>query len=85
MAIEHATKMSVPQCIAIVDEGCNLVAFFRMAGSHVLSIQSAQLKAMTAVSTGKPVDALRRLLWFGNKARQTVQHNIRRPMLNIRE
>ena len=31
-AIEHATKMGVPQCIAIVDEGCNLVAVFRMTG-----------------------------------------------------
>lgn len=57
-AIEHATKMGVPQCIAIVDEGCNLVAFFRMAGSRVLSIQSAQRKAMTAASTGKPTGSL---------------------------
>lgn len=57
-AIEHANKMGVPQCIAIVDEGCNLLAFFRMAGSRVLSIQSAQRKAMTAASTGKPTGSL---------------------------
>ncbi|KQZ01583.1 glcg protein [Pseudolabrys sp. Root1462] len=57
-AIEHAHNMGVPQCIAIVDEGCNLVAFFRMTGSRVLSIQSAQRKAMTAASTGKPTGGL---------------------------
>jgi uncharacterized protein GlcG (DUF336 family) len=57
-AIKHATKMGVPQCIAIVDEGCNLVGFFRMTGSRVLSIQSGQRKAMTAASTGKPTGSL---------------------------
>lgn len=57
-AIAHAHRMGVPQCIAIVDEGCNLVAFFRMTGSRVLSIQSAQRKAMTAASTGKPTGTL---------------------------
>jgi uncharacterized protein GlcG (DUF336 family) len=50
--------MGVPQCIAIVDVGCNLVAFFRMTGSRVLSIQSAQRKAMTSASTGKPTGSL---------------------------
>lgn len=53
-AVAHAEKMGVPQCIAIVDEGCNLMAFVRMDGARVLSIRSSQRKAMTAATTGKP-------------------------------
>ncbi len=53
-AIAYAEKMKVPQCIAVVDEGCNLLAFARMDGSRVLSVMSAQRKAMTAATTGKP-------------------------------
>jgi glc operon protein GlcG len=57
-AVEHARAMGVPQCIAIVDEGCNLMAFIRMDGARVLSIQSSQRKAMTAATTGKPTGDL---------------------------
>jgi uncharacterized protein GlcG (DUF336 family) len=53
-AISHAKTMGVPQCIAIVDDGCNLLAFARMDGARVLSVMSAQRKAMTAATTGKP-------------------------------
>ena len=53
-AIAYADKMGVPQCISIVDEGCNLLAFARMDGARVLSILSSQRKAMTAATTGKP-------------------------------
>lgn len=57
-AVAHAEKMGVPQCIAIVDEGCNLMAFVRMDGARVLSIKSSQRKAMTAATTGKPTGSL---------------------------
>ena len=53
-AIAHARLMGVPQCISIVDEGCNLLAFVRMDGARILSIPSSQRKAMTAATTGKP-------------------------------
>jgi glc operon protein GlcG len=53
-AVAYAAKMKVPQCIAVVDEGCNLIAFIRMDGARVLSIASSQRKAMTAATTGKP-------------------------------
>jgi uncharacterized protein GlcG (DUF336 family) len=53
-AIAHATKMGVPQCISIVDEGCNLVAFARMDGARVLSTLSSQRKAMTAAASRTP-------------------------------
>ena len=57
-AVAHAEAMRVPQCIAIVDEGCNLMAFMRMDGARVLSIKSSQRKAMTAATTGKPTGGL---------------------------
>jgi glc operon protein GlcG len=53
-AVEHAAAMGVPQCIAVVDDGCNLMAFVRMDGARVLSIRSSQRKAMTAATTGRP-------------------------------
>jgi glc operon protein GlcG len=53
-AIVHANAIGVPQCVAIVDDGCNLLAFARMDGARILSIKSAQRKAMTAATTGKP-------------------------------
>jgi len=57
-AVEAATEMGVPQCIAIVDEGCNLLAFVRMDGARVLSIESATRKAMTAAVTGQPTGGI---------------------------
>jgi len=50
-AIAKATAMNQPQCIAIVDEGCNLLAYTRMDGAKVLSEQSALRKAKTAASS----------------------------------
>ena len=53
-AIKKATEMGQPQCIAVVDDGCNLLAFVRMDGARVLSIESAKHKAMTAASIRAP-------------------------------
>ena len=49
-AIAHAEKMGVPQCVAIVDRGGNLLAFERMEGAKLLSQHSAIQKAITAAS-----------------------------------
>jgi uncharacterized protein GlcG (DUF336 family) len=57
-AIDAARQIGVPQCVAIVDEGCNLLAFIRMDGARVLSIESATRKAMTAATTGAPTGAI---------------------------
>ncbi|RWX81156.1 heme-binding protein [Neorhizobium lilium] len=57
-AIDAAEDMGVPQCIAIVDEGCNLLSFIRMDGARVLSIESATRKAMTAATTGQPTGGI---------------------------
>jgi len=53
-AVAKATAMGVPQCIAIVDDGGNLLAFLRMDGAKFLSIESAMRKAITAVSSRVP-------------------------------
>lgn len=57
-AVRAAEEMGVPQCIAIVDEGCNLLSFIRMDNSRVLSIESATRKAMTSATTGMPTGQL---------------------------
>lgn len=49
--IAKARAMGVPQCIAVVDDGGHLLAFTRMDGAKVLSIDSSIRKAMTAASS----------------------------------
>jgi uncharacterized protein GlcG (DUF336 family) len=53
-AIAKAQEMNVPQCIAIVDTGGNLLVFIRMDGAKVLSQISATQKAVTAASSKAP-------------------------------
>lgn len=53
-----ALSMGVPQCISIVDTGGHLLAFTRMDGAFVLSIDSSLVKAMTAASYGEPTGHL---------------------------
>ncbi len=49
--IDKAQAMGVPQCVAVTDDGGNLLAFVRMDGAKFLSIETAQRKAMTAASS----------------------------------
>ena len=53
-AMTKATAMGQPQCIGVVDDGCNLLAFVRMDGAKILSEKSAIHKAMTAASSRAP-------------------------------
>ncbi len=53
-AVAYARRWAFRNVSRCVDDGCNLLAFARMDGARVLSIASAQRKAMTAASTGKP-------------------------------
>jgi glc operon protein GlcG len=50
-AVAKAEAMQVPQCIAVVDAGGNLLAFARMDGAKVLSQHTATQKAVTAATT----------------------------------
>ena len=53
-AMDKASAMGVPQCISVVDTGGHLLAFARMDGAFVQSIDSSLKKAMTAASYGQP-------------------------------
>lgn len=57
-AIAKAEAMTVPQCIAIVDTGGNLLAFMRMDGAKVLSQISATQKAVTSASGCVPTGGI---------------------------
>lgn len=49
-AEEKAQEIDVPMCIAVMDEGANLVGFHRMDGALLASIDIAQNKAYSSVS-----------------------------------
>ncbi|MDQ0511649.1 GlcG/HbpS family heme-binding protein [Ancylobacter amanitiformis] len=53
-AIARANELGVPQNIAIVDEGGNLLAFVRMDGAKLLSRETSLSKAITAASHRQP-------------------------------
>jgi glc operon protein GlcG len=57
-AMDKAASMGVPQCISVVDTGGHLLAFCRMDGAFVQSIDSSLKKAMTAASYGKPTGGM---------------------------
>jgi uncharacterized protein GlcG (DUF336 family) len=50
--------MGVPQCVAIVDNGGNLLAFARMDGAKPLSVDSAMRKAISAASSRAPTGGM---------------------------
>ena len=57
----EAVKLGTQMCIAIVDSGANLKAFFRMDDAWVGSIDVAVKKARTAVFFGMPTGAIGKL------------------------
>ncbi len=57
-ALAKAKAVGVPQCIAVVDTGGNLLAFARMDNAKVLSQFSALQKAVTAASSKVPTGGL---------------------------
>ena len=53
-AARKATEIGVPMCIAVTDEGGQLIAFERMDGAKVSSISIAIDKAFTAAAARNP-------------------------------
>ena len=53
-AVAKASDMRVPQCVAVVDSGGQLVTMARMDGAFALSIDTALRKAQTAACYGAP-------------------------------
>ncbi len=74
-AVSKAEEIGAPQCIAVTDVGGHLLAFARMDGGKVLSIDSATAKARTAsssrVPTGSLTEVLERGLAFATGGRLT--------------
>jgi glc operon protein GlcG len=56
-ALAEATRRGWKLNIAVVDSGTNLVAFVRMDGAQLASIQIAEHKARTAVAFRRPTKA----------------------------
>lgn len=53
-AVEKAEEIGTPMNIAVMDAGMNLLAFERMDGAWVLSIDIALNKAFTSAGRGLP-------------------------------
>ena len=74
-AVKKAAEIEAPQCIAVTDDGGHLLAFARMDGAKVLSIDSAIAKARTAASSRRPTgdlsDELERRLAFATQGKLT--------------
>lgn len=49
---EESRRMGLEMSLAIVDEGGHLLAFHRMAGALLASVESSQVKARTSVYFG---------------------------------
>lgn len=74
-AVTKAAAIEAPQCIAVTDDGGHLLAFARMDGAKVLSIDSAIAKARSAASSRRPTgdlpDELERRLAFATRGKLT--------------
>lgn len=74
-AVRKGVEIEAPQCIAVTDDGGHLLAFARMDGAKVLSIDSAIAKARTAASSRRPTgdlsDELERRLAFATQGKVT--------------
>ncbi len=53
-AKKKAKKIGVPMCVSVTDESGNLIAFERMDGAKVLSVQLSADKAFTAAVSRRP-------------------------------
>jgi uncharacterized protein GlcG (DUF336 family) len=74
-AVKKGAEIEAPQCIAVTDDGGHLLAFARMDGAKVLSIDSALAKARTAASSRRPTgdlsEELERRLAFATRGKAT--------------
>jgi uncharacterized protein GlcG (DUF336 family) len=74
-AVAKAAELGAPQCIAVTDDGGHLLAFARMDGAKVLSIDSSIAKARTAASSraasGSLNEDLERRMAFATRGKLT--------------
>lgn len=67
-ARRKAVEIGVPMCIAVTDESGNLIAFERMDGGKITSIDLAIDKSYTAAGVRKGTDVLGEVSHPGNPA-----------------
>jgi uncharacterized protein GlcG (DUF336 family) len=65
-AAAKAAKIGVPMCIAVTDEAGNLIAFERMDGAKILSVDLSADKAFTAAVSRRPTHEYNELCQPGN-------------------
>ena len=73
-ARKRATELGTKMCIAIVDSGANLKAFYRMDDAWVGSIDIAIKKAKTAVFFGMPTGQIGNLSQPGGSLPRDLLH-----------
>ena len=56
--VEKAVEIGQPQCISVVDNGGNLLAFIRMDGAFHMSLETSLRKARTAACYMEPSGGL---------------------------
>ncbi|KAH7359812.1 hypothetical protein BKA66DRAFT_514999 [Pyrenochaeta sp. MPI-SDFR-AT-0127] len=64
----RAKEIKVPMNIAIVDNACHLIAFARMEGAKVTSINISIDKAYTAAGHRAPTSVYKEMVWPGGPA-----------------
>lgn len=64
----RAKQIGVPMNIAIVDSACHLLAFARMEGAKITSINIAIDKAFTAAGHRAPTSVYKENVWPGGPA-----------------
>lgn len=60
-AEEKAIEVGVPMCIAVMDDGGNLVGFHRMNGALLASIDIAQNKAYSSISLKMDTETIQKV------------------------
>ncbi|CAM3793631.1 heme-binding protein [Paracoccus yeei] len=71
-AIDEATKRSARICVAVVDASGRLLAFSRMDGAGLVSIDVSMGKARTAAFLGKPASAFEKMIDGGKPSMLSV-------------
>ncbi|KAF2787917.1 DUF336-domain-containing protein [Melanomma pulvis-pyrius CBS 109.77] len=64
----RAKEIGVPMNIAVVDSACHLIAFARMEGAKITSINIAIDKAFTAAGHRAPTSVYKEAVWPGGPA-----------------
>lgn len=64
----RAKEINVPMNIAVMDNACHLVAFARMEGAKITSINTAIDKAFTAAGHRNPTSIYKDAVWPGGPA-----------------